>query len=131
MELHAVAWAAIRGERREDAWTSRSLADSIQRPDILVPDAGALIHLAQADALRLLHEIGGTVIVVDVIADEVIRDPDESGATALRACIEAGRRHGRTTPVRVEATETGRAIAAARSADPTFAMRNGGESAIV
>ena len=31
----------------------------IEKPGILVPDASTLIHLWQADALRLLHEIVG------------------------------------------------------------------------
>lgn len=37
----------------------------IERPDVIVPDAGPLIHLAQTDALHLLHQIGGRVVVAD------------------------------------------------------------------
>lgn len=110
---------------------SKDVVDLIQRPDIIVPDASPLIHLAQADSLRLLHEIGGTVILVDVVADEVTRDITKPGAAALLSWIKLGQQPGSNTPIRVEATETGRAIALARVTEPTFAMRNGGESAII
>lgn len=103
----------------------------IERPDIVVPDAAPLIHLALADALGLLHEVGGAVVVVDLVADEVARDPSKPGARALRDWMDAGRLPGSNAPVRVEATEVGRAVALARRADPTFAMRNGGETAVV
>lgn len=103
----------------------------IKRPTIIVPDASPLIRLAQAGVLSLLHEVGGTVVLVDIVVDEVTRDDGKPGAAALRSWIELGRRPGSNAPVKVEATETGRAIAAARLADPGFAMRNGGESAII
>ena len=46
----------------------------IERPDVIVPDTGPLIHLAQADALHLLHQIGGRVVVADMVAFEATQD---------------------------------------------------------
>ena len=107
------------------------LIDPIERPDIIVPDAGPLIHLAQAEALHLLHQVGREVILVDVVVDEITRNRTQPGATALRDWIDAGTAPGSSGPIRIEPTETGRAIALARLAQPDFAMRNGGETAIV
>lgn len=107
------------------------LFDPNTRPEIVVPDASPLIHLAQAGALHLLHEVGGAVILVDIVADEVTRDLAKPRAQALARWIEDGRRPGSNAPVRVTETDTGRAIALARATDPTFSMRNGGENAII
>ncbi len=71
------------------------------------------------------------MILVDIVADEVTRDPAKPGAQALARWIEDGRRPGSNAPVRVAETDAGRAIALARVADPAFSMRNGGENSIV
>ena len=111
--------------------TRPSLIDPIERPDIIVPDASPLIHLAQAEMLPLLHQVGRAVILVDVVADEVTRNAEKPGAEALKDWISAGSRDGSNAPVRIVRTETGRAIELARIAEPGFTMRNGGENAIV
>ncbi len=111
--------------------TSKVLPPAIDRPDIVVPDTSPLIHLALAGELRLLHEIGGTVVIVDVVAGEAIRDLDKPGAVDLARWIEAGRTPGSNAPVRVEETETGRLLAAARKSDPDMRAPNAGEAAIV
>ncbi len=105
--------------------------DPTARPDIVVPDADPLIHLAQAGALHLLHEVGRAVILVDIVVDKVTRDPAKPGVGALARWIEDGKLPGSNAPVQVAETDTGRAIALARVTDPTFSMRNGGENAIV
>ena len=105
--------------------------EHVTKPDIIVPDASPLIHLALSGALHLLHEIGGTVILVDVVADEVTRNPAMPGAFEVERWLAQGTRPGSNAPVHVMPTETGRAIALARVTDPSFAMRNGGETAIV
>jgi hypothetical protein len=103
----------------------------IEKPDIVVPDAGPLIHLAQANLLHLLHEAGGAVVVVDMVAHEVTRDLSEPGATELHEWMQRGREPGSNQPVRVEETDTGRLYTAALEARPDFKLRNGGETAIV
>lgn len=98
------------------------------RPTIVVPDAAPLVLLALADALPLLHKIGGEVVVVDLVADEVARDEAKPGARALRAWMEAGRAPGSEAPVRVAETEVGRAYARLLRYEPDYRMRNGGET---
>ena len=107
------------------------LIDPIERPDIIVPDASPLIHLAQAGLLHLLHQVGQAVILVDVVVEEVTRDLAKPGAAAVKHWIEAGSRDGSNAPVRIVRTETGRAIELARIVEPGFTMRNGGENAIM
>jgi hypothetical protein len=103
----------------------------IDKPEIVVPDAAPLIHLAQAGLLHLLHEVGAAVVVVDMVAHEVTRDLSKAGASILRDWIEAGRQPGSNQPVRVEETETGRLYAAVLETRPDYKLRNGGETAIV
>ena len=103
----------------------------IEKPDIVVPDAAPLIHLASAGLLHLLHEVGGAVVVVDMVAHEVTRDPSKPGAETLDAWLAAGRAPGSNRPVRVEETETGRLYAAVLETRPDYRLRNGGETAIV
>ncbi len=55
----------------------------IERPDVIVPDTGPLIHLAQADALHLLHQIGGRVVVADMVAFEATQDMTKPGAQEI------------------------------------------------
>jgi len=57
----------------------------VERPDLIVPDTGPLIHLAQADALHLLHLIGGRVVVADMVALEATQDLAEPGTAAIAA----------------------------------------------
>lgn len=53
--------------------------------DVIVADIGALVHLAQADALHLLHQIGGRVVVADMVALEATWDLVKPGAPAIQA----------------------------------------------
>lgn len=103
----------------------------IEQPDIIIPDAGPLIHLAQADALSLLHQVGRRVVVADMVAYEVTQDMGKPGAERLRDWLEAGRAAGSNAPVSVEETSTGRLFALARQVDPTVHARDAGERAIV
>ena len=104
---------------------------AIEKPDIVVPDAAPLIHLARAGLLHLLHEAGGAVVVVDMVAHEMVRDPVKPGAAALRDWMDQGRAPGSNRPVRVEETETGRLYAAVIESHPDYRLRNGGEVAVV
>ena len=103
----------------------------VDRPDIVVPDAAPLIHLARAGLLHLLHEVGGAVVVVDMVAHEITRDPSKPGAPVLRDWLAAGAAPGSNRPVRVEETETGRLYAAVLETRPDYRLRNGGETAVV
>lgn len=103
----------------------------IERPDIIIPDAGPLIHLAQADALPLLHQVGRRVVVADMVAFEVTQDMTKPGAERLRDWLDAGQVAGSNAPVSVEETSTGRLFALARQVDPTVRARDAGERAIV
>jgi predicted nucleic acid-binding protein len=111
--------------------TAKSIDPQITRPDILVPDTSPLIHLSQAGALNLLHEIGGTVIIVDMVYFELTRDLDKPEARALQAWVLEGQKEGSNTPVRLEKTETGRIFELARQTDSHVRMKDGGETAIV
>lgn len=108
-----------------------ALREPIHRPDVIIADAGPLIHLAQADALPLLHQFGGRVVVVDMVAFEVTQDMDRPGTAALRDWLERGQLAGSNAPVSVEETSTGRLFALARQTDPTIRPRDAGERAIV
>lgn len=103
----------------------------IERPDLIVPDTGPLIHLACADALPLLHEIGGRVVVADMVAIEATQDPSKPGAREIAAWIDAGRQPGSNAPVLVAPTEIGELFLQARKTDPTIRPRNAGELAIL
>ncbi|MEP9402502.1 hypothetical protein [Sphingomonas sp. VNH70] len=70
----------------------------IDRPDVVVPDTGPLIHLAQADALHLLHEIGGRVVVADMVVLEATQDLSRPGAARIREWIDAGTAEGSHGP---------------------------------
>ena len=107
--------------------------DALQndRPDIVVPDTGPLIHLAQADALHLLHEIGGRVVVADMVAMEATQDLSKPGAARIRDWIDAGNAAGSNAPVLVAATEIGELFRQARKSDPKIRPRNAGELAIL
>ena len=104
---------------------------AVDRPDIIIPDAGPLIHLSQAGALHLLHEIGGTVVVVDMVRHELTNDLSKPEALGLQDWIERGLQAGSNQPVRLETTETGEAFRLARLVKPDFRMRDGGETAMV
>ena len=104
---------------------------AIERPDIIIPDGGPLIHLSQANALHLLHEIGGKVIIIDMVRHELTNDPSKPEALRLQNWIEQGLEPGSNQPVRLEATDTGEAFRLARLVKPDFRMRDGGETAMV
>lgn len=103
----------------------------IEKPDILVPDTSPLIHLSQAGALDLLHEIGGTVVIVDMVYYELTRDLEKPEAKVLAEWIAEGVKPGSNHPIRLEKTEVGRVFAVARKTDPKIRMKDGGEIAIV
>ena len=103
----------------------------MERPDIIVPDAGPLIHLAQADALPLLHQVGGRVVVADMVAFEVTQDLTKPGAERLNEWLRAGQTPGSNAPVSVEETTIGQLFVAARKGDPSVKMRDAGEQAII
>jgi hypothetical protein len=103
----------------------------IERPDVIVPDTGPLIHLAQADALYLLHDVGGRVVIADMVAWDATHDPEKPGAREIAAWIEAGLQSGSNAPVLIATTEIGELFAQARKADPAIRPRNAGELAIL
>jgi hypothetical protein len=103
----------------------------LDRPDLIVPDTGPLIHLAQADALHLFHQVGGRVIVADMVAFEATQDVEKAGAREIAAWIEAGAQPGSNAPVLVAPTEIGELFRKAREADPDVRSRNAGELAIL
>ena len=102
-----------------------------RRPAVIVADADPLIQLAQAGALHLLHRVSRVVVIADLVADAATHGAGPSSAEVLRAWMEAGAQSGSAAPVRVEATETGCAVALARRVDPGFSLRRGGENAAV
>lgn len=110
---------------------TKDTAPMIEKPDILVPDASPLIHLSQAGALPLLHEIGATVVIVDMVYYELTRDLERPEARALADWVADGQRSGSNHPVRLEQTETGRIFQVARRAEPEIRMKDGGETAII
>lgn len=103
----------------------------ISKPDIIVPDTGPLIHLAQADALHLLHEVGGRVVVTDMVAIEATAFPEKPGAAAVQSWLIEGSKPGSNAPVSIEPTEVGRLYVAAKKGDPDYKARGLGELAIV
>jgi len=103
----------------------------IERPDVIVPDTGPLIHLARTDALPLLHQIGGRVVVADMVAFEATQDMTKPGAQEIRDWLDAGQRPDSNAPVLVAPTEIGRLFAIARTVDPTARARDSGELAIM
>ncbi len=105
--------------------------EPIERPDIVIPDTGPLIHLSQVDALPLLHEIGGAVVIVDVVRYELTADLTKPEAERIQQWIERGLEPHSNMPVRLELTETGEALRLAQLVKPDFRMRNGGEIAMV
>ena len=104
---------------------------AIGRPEIVIADTGPLIHLAQADALPLLHEIGSSVVIVDMVRHEATRDLSKPQAEVMEHWIAEGQKPGSNRPVRLDRTETGRAYGLAVQTDPDFRMKDGGETAIV
>ena len=103
----------------------------IERPDIIIPHAGPLIHLAQADALPLLHQVGRRVVVADMVSFEVTQDMGKPGAERLRDWLNVDQVAVSNASVSVEETSTGRLFALARQVDPTVRARDEGERAIV
>ena len=103
----------------------------IERPDVIVPDTDPLIYLARADALPLLHEIGGRVVVADMVTFEATQDLAKPGARQIAAWLDAGHQPGSNAPVFVAPTEIGELFQAARRSDPEITSRNAGELAIL
>ena len=69
--------------------TTETIPGHISRPDIVVPDTTPLIQLALICEPRQLHEIGGAVFLVDIVADEAIRDLTKPSAAHLSRWIAA------------------------------------------
>jgi predicted nucleic acid-binding protein len=107
------------------------LLPSINRPDIVIPDSEPLVHLAMVGELGLLHEIGGAVVIVDMVRHEIVQDLAKPGAAELQKWIEDGLAPGTNRPVEISVTETGAAFRLARLVEPEFRMRNAGEQAII
>jgi hypothetical protein len=103
----------------------------IERPDVIVPDTGPLIHLAQTDALHLLHQIGGRVVVADMVAFEATQDLTKPGAQEIQDWLDAGQKLNSNAPVLVAPTEIGRLFTTARTVDPTARAKDAGELAIM
>ena len=53
-------------------------------------DASPLIGLATVEALELLRDLFGTVMVTRLVKDEVAGEPDRPGARELDAAMRAG-----------------------------------------
>ncbi len=103
----------------------------IQKPDIVVADTSPLIHLSQAGALHLLHEVGGAVVIVDMVMHEATRDLSKPDAAVLKAWMADGLKPGSNRPIRYGRTETGRVFETALQVDADYRMKDGGETAIV
>ena len=99
------------------------------RPDILVADATSLVYLVLAGQLSLLHEIGGAVFLVDVVAGEAAANLSWADAAALARWIAAGTGES-SHLVRVTRTEMGQAMALARRSEPGFRAPRASEVAI-
>lgn len=115
-------------------WQYRTIMndqEQIERPDLIVPDTGPLIHLAQADALHLLHEIGGRVVIADMVALEATQDMSKPGAREIQAWIDAGSQPGSNAPILIAPTEIGELFLQARKSDPGIRPKNAGELAIL
>ena len=122
------------GERKtpsEECEMSQVTQPQIRKPDIVVADTSPLVHLSQAGALHLLHEIGGTVVIVDMVLHEATRNLSKPEAENLRKWAEDGMKQGSNRFVRYERTETGRVFETALKVDPDYRMKDGGETAIV
>ncbi|WP_076068445.1 hypothetical protein [Sphingomonas montana] len=126
-ELNKATFAAFR-ELQADIMPALS---QIARPDLIVPDTGPLFHLAWADALHLLHQIGGRVVVADMVALEATQDLSKPGARAITAWIDVGQQRGSNAPVLVAPTGIGELFLKARKSDPDIRPRNAGELAIL
>ena len=90
-----------------------------------------VIHLAQTDALHLLHQIGGRVVVADMVAFEATQDMTKPGAQEIQDWLDAGQKPNSNAPVLVAPTEIGRLFAKARTVDPTARAKDSGELAIM
>lgn len=103
----------------------------ISKPDIIVSDTGTLIHLAQAKAFYLLHEVGSCVVVPDMVAYEATQHPEKPGAAAIRDWLDAGQAPGSNAPVLVAQTTVGELFKAALTVDPNTAIKDLSELAII
>lgn len=97
--------------------------------NILIADPGPLLLLSRVDALALLHQIGGTVAMPDLVRLDLESERARPQAPPILSWIANGFAPGSETPVRVENTGTGEALRLARLVKPDFRMRDGGEVA--
>jgi hypothetical protein len=108
-----------------------STVTPIERPDVIVPDTGPLIHLALTDALHLLHQIGARVVVADMVAFEATQDITKPGAQEIQDWLDAGQKPNSNAPILIAPTEIGRLFAKARTVDPNARAKDAGELAIM
>ncbi len=76
------------------------------KPTVILPDTSPLVHLAAADALHVLTDLG-RVVIVDVVELEATRDRSKPFAPEIAAWIEEGRKPGSNRRVEIAATELG------------------------
>lgn len=99
--------------------------------NILIADPGPLLLLSSVDALALLHQIGGTVAMPDLVRLDLESERARPQAPRILSWIVNGLAPGSETPVRVEDTGTGEALRLARLVKPDFRMRDSGEVALI
>jgi hypothetical protein len=76
------------------------------RPTVIVPDTAPLIHLAAANALHLLNEMG-RVVLVDIVVLEATYYQDKPFAKEIKVWIDSGRLPGANAPVEVAESDLG------------------------
>ncbi len=99
--------------------------------EIVIADAASLRQLALADALERLRKMGGTIILIDIVALELAADLDAPGARVAQAWIAAGTAPGSLTPIEIAATETGSLLRLARQVDPRVSAKNACRRAVI
>lgn len=86
---------------------------------ILVPELRCLLLLARVDALSLLHEIGGMVVIPDTVRHELTHRATPE-ASRLRQWIARGLAPGTNAPVGIETTDFGEALRLAQLVKSDF-----------
>jgi len=76
------------------------------KPTVILPDTSPLVHLAAADALHVLNDLG-RVIVVDVVVLEATNDGSKPYASEIATWIAEGGEPGSNRPVEIAVTEIG------------------------
>ncbi|GGF75326.1 hypothetical protein GCM10007301_39010 [Azorhizobium oxalatiphilum] len=97
-------------------------------PTILAAELESLLHLARLDALPVLHEIGGLVVIPDTVQHQLTGHA-EPEARRLARWIELGLELAADAPVVVETTDYGEAVRIAQLVKPDFYPEGSCESA--